>query len=152
MTGYKLYDSFYCWHPGHDQQLLGKNEINSERKLIWTLYRARKTNNLKDIKVALKYAHIWHWFSSPGRKCFSSFRPKQNVKLGTHWGLVTQYTYCNTKQVLCFKYCHNTCIVIHVIVSWIYMYWSNNTCIYTLKHTQVESKLKYCNIEHRIRN
>ena len=40
-----------------------------------------------------------------------------DVKLGTHWGLVTQYTYCNTKQVLCFKYCHNMCIVIHVIVS-----------------------------------
>ena len=39
------------------------------------------------------------------------------LKLGTHWGLVTQYTYCNTKQVLCSKYCHNTCIVIHVIVS-----------------------------------
>ena len=39
------------------------------------------------------------------------------VKLGTHWGFVTQYTYCNTKQVLCSKYCHNTCIVIHIIVS-----------------------------------
>ena len=89
------------WHSTRQCRVVMEAADKRRRKL----YRAVCRRDVEAVR--------WKWMEALRHDQVRNIR---DVKLGTHWGLITQYTYCNTKQILWSRYCHNTCIAIHVIV------------------------------------